>query len=671
MKRMTLFLSAMFFSLSIFAQQVSTAVAAKAKQAPTKIEANAKQVPNTEKANTKQAPTTILVMDSANALLHGVSITAAGCEPFTTTFDGRYVMGLPLQNDLLLTLVAPLRDTVRFTLTPTMQGQTVIIRMGERHYSEIGIGEEYDEDATSTGGKRKSRKGTVMLGYGAPMLASRASTEAAKDSYFVEEEAIETAEKADAGIPTYSVRGIANTLPSAGKLTAGEVNDFAKWALWPKLLDGSHSNYLQDWQMVPRNRYVVQLTNTQGYPIVDRSVSLTDTKGNTLFQARTDNTGKAELWDGLFETNKTTAAFVQIDGQQYPAQRFDTEGLIRISINEPCEAPEVADVFFIFDATGSMGDELRYLQAEMQDVISRSQSAVEGLHIRTGALVYRDYSDAYLTRISRLSDSIQPTQQFISAQSAAGGGDYEEAVPEAVMAAVNAAGWSPSARARIAFLILDAPCHNDETTLKLLHEQALNAAAAGIRIVPIVCSGLRESGELLMRSLALITNGSSFFLTDDSGIGGTHLKPTTDSLKVEHLNDMLVRTIISFSRMPDCQIEEWAETATEPNETDAFLPQPFEPEDLDSVPTVLPTLPLADVLSLRPNPCTEYCLVNLPLGCEALFLTDLTGKTIQGFGKMPEATLDYPIQTDMLASGIYFVKAFYGGRWYTQKLIVK
>ena len=671
MKRMTLFLSAMFFSLSIFAQQVSTAVAAKAKQAPTKIEANAKQVPNTEKASTKQAPTTILVMDSANALLHGVSITAKGYEPFTTTFDGRYVMGLPLRNDLLLTLVAPLRDTVRFTLTPTMQGQTVIIRMGERHYPEIGIGEEYDEDATSTGGKRKSRKEVEVLGYGAPMLASRASTEAAKDSYFVEEEEIETAEKADAGIPTYAVRGTANTLPSSGKLTAGEVNDFAKWALWPKLLDGSHKNYLQDWQMVPRNRYVVQLTNTQGYPIADRSVSLTDKKGNTLFQARTDNTGKAELWEGLFETSKTTAAFVQIDDLQYPAQRFDTEGLIRISINEPCEAPEVADVFFIFDATGSMGDELRYLQAEMQDVISRSQSAVEGLHIRTGALVYRDHTDAYLTRISRLSDSIQPTQQFISAQSAAGGGDYEEAVPEAVMAAVNAAGWSPSARARIAFLILDAPCHNDETTLKLLHEQALNAAASGIRIVPIVCSGLRESGELLMRSLALITNGSSFFLTDDSGIGGTHLKPTTDSLKVEHLNDMLVRTIISFSRMPDCQIEEWAETAIEPQETDAFLPQPFESEDLDSLPTILPSLPLADVLSIRPNPCTEYCLVNLPLGCEALFLADLTGKTIQGFGKMPEATFDYQIRTDMLASGIYFVKAFYGGRWYTQKLIVK
>ena len=410
---MILFLSAALFSLGIFAKQAQTSIV----------------------ASTKQAPTTILVMDSANALLHDVCITAAGCEPFTTTFDGRYVMGLPLQNDLLLTLVAPLRDTVRFTLTPAMQGQTVIIRMGERHYPEI------------------------VVGYGKPMMASMIAPETAEDAYIVEEEEAADMAVLDAASATEEkvfIRGIANTLPSAGKLTAGEVNDFAKWALWPKLLDGSHSNYLQDWQMVPRNRYVVQLTNTQGYPIVDRSVSLTDTKGNTLFQARTDNTGKAELWDGLFETNKTTAAFVQIDGQQYPAQRFDTEGLIRITINEPCEAPEVADVFFIFDATGSMGDELRYLQAEMQDVISRSQSAVEGLHIRTGALVYRDHTDAYLTRISRLSDSIQTTQQFISDQSAAGGGDYEEAVPEALMAAVNAAGWSPSARARIAFLILDA-----------------------------------------------------------------------------------------------------------------------------------------------------------------------------------------------------------------------
>lgn len=249
-----------------------------------------------------------------------------------------------------------------------------------------------------------------------------------------------------------------------------------------------------------------------------------------------------------------------------------------------------------------MGDELRYLQAEMQDVIRRSQSAVDGLKIRTGALVYRDHTDEYVTRISRLTDDISATQKFISEQHAMGGGDYEEAIPEALMASFNAAGWSEEARARIAFLVLDAPCHQDSVTLRLLHEQVFNAAAQGIRLVPVVCSGLRESGELLMRSLALFTNGTSFFLTDDSGIGNSHLKPTTDSLRVEHLNDMLVRTIISFTSMPDCNVEQWSEEAIEEQETDRFIPDPFRVEDLDTVPERLPDMPLSEVLNVRPNP---------------------------------------------------------------------
>ena len=101
------------------------------------------------------------------------------------------------------------------------------------------------------------------------------------------------------------------------------------------------------------------------------------------------------------------------------------------------------------------------------------------------------------------------------------------------MAALNSGGWDEQARARILFLVLDAPCHEDSATVALLHEQVLNAAAMGVRIVPVVCSGVGESGELLLRQMALATNGTSFFLTDDSGIGGKHLKPTMDTLKVD------------------------------------------------------------------------------------------------------------------------------------------
>jgi len=219
-------------------------------------------------------------------------------------------------------------------------------------------------------------------------------------------------------------------------------------------------------------------------------------------------------------------------------------------------------------------------------------------------------------------------------------------VPEALMAALNGAGWDEQARARIAFLILDAPCHQDSATVALLHEQILNAAALGVRVVPVVCSGLDESGELLLRSIALATNGTSFFLTDDSGIGLTHLKPTTDSLKVEHLNDMLVRTIVEFSVIPNCE-GHWNDEVE--NVEEAFVPNPFEKKDLTP-----------EEISEKDSPTT-------------LYLLDISGKLICVYeGRLEEAgdsqLAGLPIP--MLSTGVYFVKAFYGGEWHTKKILV-
>ncbi|MBO7546751.1 MAG: T9SS type A sorting domain-containing protein, partial [Paludibacteraceae bacterium] len=213
-----------------------------------------------------------------------------------------------------------------------------------------------------------------------------------------------------------------------------------------------------------------------------------------------------------------------------------------------------------------------------------------------------------------------------------------------------------------------APCHQDSATIALLHAQVKAAAKQGIRVVPVVCSGLRESGELLMLELALLTNGTSFFLTDDSGIGDTHLKPTTDSLKVEHLNDMLVRTIIEFSRMPQCQ-PQWADSALAPTDEEAFLPNPFDPEDLDTIPQTAPVRPLDEVLTVRPNPCDDFFLADLPLGADALFLVDLTGKTLQNLG--PQRAESLTVNVGAYPTGIYFLKAFVGGNWYTRKIIVR
>jgi len=553
-------------------------------------------------------------MDTTQALLDGAQVSA-GKHSFTTSYDGRVVLK-PEQLEGLCSLSIDCEgyESKKMKIDGNTPLIVQLVPKASKHPKEHG----------------KSYSVGAMRGAKGAVAYSLATT---ADGAIYDEVVVEKAIAAPMEA-MYSEKP--NNAVSAGKLTAGEVNDFAKWSLWPSIIDSTHAQYTAQWNITPRHRYTVQVTNQYGFPIANYPVSLTDKKGNTVFQAVTDNTGKAELWNGLVG----------------PMADVDQPAWQSLIVDEPCQAPVTRnpspvtsnpsdiDIVFIFDVTGSMGDELHYLQAEMKDVISRAKEATGGLSIRTGAVVYRDHGDEYITRISRLTDDIATTQQFIAAQRADGGGDFPEAVPEALMAALNSSGWNADARTRIAFLILDAPCHQDSATLALLHDQLLNASAQGIRLVPIVCSGLDKGGEYLMRAMALATNGTSFFLTDDSGIGNPHLKPTTDTLAVEHLNDMLVRTIVEFSTMPSCDSPEDVQEVN-----DQFLPNPFEVADLNQDPSI-------------------------PHGEGIHYLIDVSGKLITIF----EGEI-YNYQEEVmnlhLPIGLYFIKTFYDGQWHTQKILIR
>ena len=624
------------------------------------------------------AESRFIVADSTHALLSGVKMEFLNVNhiPLTSSYDGLIRVAISREASVMLTGEG--LDTLRMTISPSECPQWIIMQRSPQRFG-ASISDIYYSMSAPKG--KSVTRADVRTRHESRKTAAMAEVETLA---IVADEAAPAPVEAEGAVYDMVVTGYgkpaaaANSM-QAGKLTAGEVNDFAKWHLWNNILTQSHAQWVNDWRLNVSRRIRVQVTNKQQFPLADVPVVLLDAEGNELFAARTDNTGHAELWANAFSlTEKLPDSYqLSINGQIVTCPIINNEA--SCVLDAPCDTPDNVDVFFIMDATGSMGDELRYMNAELQDVIRRSQSAVEGTVIRTGALVYRDHHDDYLNRLSMLTEDMSFTQAFLNEQRASGGGDYEEAVPEALMAAVNVADWSSHARARIAFLILDAPCHQDSTTIALLHTQVKAAAKQGIRVVPVVCSGLRESGELLMRELALLTNGTSFFLTDDSGIGETHLKPTTDSLKVEHLNDMLVRTIIEFSRMPECT-EQWADSALTPTDEEAFLPNPFDPEDLASDSTLSPlpsdlspVRPVDEVLIVRPNPCDEFCYVDLPLGADALFLVDLTGKTLQNLSNSVNGSepLTLGVNVSAYPTGIYFVKTFVQGHWYTKKLIVR
>ena len=335
----------------------------------------------------------------------------------------------------------------------------------------------------------------------------------------------------------------------AGVLTAGEWSDLRDWAFWQSVLQRSEWTTLPaTWQLYPTERYTVTLTSLNGQPLAGAHVML---GGGTagITEAVTNRLGEAELFPTLFQPAAATAPLsVQV---RYQGQTFAAAPLVatehqatRTVAVQPAPASAV-DIMFVVDATGSMGDEISYLKNELRDVIDRTKGQVPGTDLRLASVFYRDKGDDYLTRAQPFTSDANQLLAFVQAQQADGGGDFPEAVDEALAVALQQ-DWRTEARCRLLFLVLDAPPHPEAAArIQALTQQA---ASRGIRLIPVTASGIDLNTEFLMRALAVSTSGTYVFLTDDSGIGNTHLTPTVGPYQVEYLNNLLVRLITAYSR---------------------------------------------------------------------------------------------------------------------------
>ena len=458
---------------------------------------------------------------------------------------------------------------------------------------------------------------------------------------------------------------------NAGTLTSGEVNDFAKWHLWGDILKNKFQQYTNMWHFYPLRRYIAQLTNKAGMPLANAQVTLKNKNGDIFWQAKTDNTGKAELWFDFFKSEtKTNTSDLKLvfeyEGKTTEITKITPfeQGINAAQLNVACKKRNKVDIFFMVDATGSMSDEIRYLQVELNDIIKKIHEQQSELQLRVGSLVYRDHGDEFLTRKSSLNSDINETLDFLRKQSAGGGGDYPEAVDVALYHSIASEDWDNEALARILFIVLDAPSHTNPENIALLESQLRLAAEMGIRIVPIACSDIQKDGEYLMRTFALATNGTYLFLTDHSGVGNAHIEPTTDKYEVEKLNDAIVRVVKQYTKIPNCDNSAWVEESKNTEPSDKFVPNPYDEQaekDADK-------LTAADVIKIYPNPCSDVLKVEIKQSDVAdIYLVDMTGKTLYGFKSPAKNIIDINVNT--LSTGVYFVKAFYKGRWFSEKFV--
>lgn len=337
--------------------------------------------------------------------------------------------------------------------------------------------------------------------------------------------------------------------PQGGLVTAGEWNDLNNWDFYQKtLMKESFKGFPDDWQMYTNHRIAVAIT-AKNKPAANATVTLfrNDTP---IWTAKTDNLGRAELWVGAFQKEKelnTALLSLKVNEQWVSTATISETQVNRIALDETLPSPtNLVQIAFMVDATGSMGDELEFLKMDLKKVIAEVQKTNTQLKISTATVFYRDEGDEYVVKHSPFTEDINQTTEFISQQRADGGGDFPEAVDKALVQ-LNQLQWQPEARTRIAFLVLDAPPHNKPSVISSIQYSVKTAAASGIKLIPVVASGIDKTTEFLMRFIAMYTNGTYVFITDHSGIGNKHLEPSVGEYQVEKLSDLMVRLIKKYS----------------------------------------------------------------------------------------------------------------------------
>ena len=339
-----------------------------------------------------------------------------------------------------------------------------------------------------------------------------------------------------------------------GLLTASEWNDLDNWSAWAEILRGEFDDKTSYWKFYPHTLVAVRVVDENGTGLANVSVELLD-HDKVEFATKTDNAGNAYCWVRLFEgfTEEYLDAekfSLKVNGKasETPVEFTDMtdESLKLITITSDAKQAEAkADIAFIVDATGSMGDEIRFLQSDLNYIIDHAYSDTK-VALRTAVVFYRDETDQYIIQGKDFSTDIANTQAFIDEQHASGGGDYPEAVHTALESSLQNFSWNESARARIAFLILDAPAHHQDDVIESLQQSITLYAKNGIKLIPVAASGVDKDSESMLRFFEIVTGGTYVFLTDDSGIGYSHIEASVGDHDVEKLADLMIRLIKKY-----------------------------------------------------------------------------------------------------------------------------
>ncbi|MDM8561169.1 vWA domain-containing protein [Candidatus Parabeggiatoa sp. HSG14] len=342
--------------------------------------------------------------------------------------------------------------------------------------------------------------------------------------------------------------------PVSGTLTAGDIDDNLNFAAFQRYQNRQQGDrYLPFVDM--SDRVTLHIVDSEGQGVSNARVGVLNspidsapvietyagTDGRFYLFPEFDGITNSQVDLHLMPPEDDLGSATSVFNATLDLTQLDEERNLTITLpNAEATLPYSLDVMFVIDATGSMSDELRYLIVELRDIIGAVQARHQQIMMRFGLVLYRDKGDEYVVRDFAFTDSLNEMQIQLNKQEARGGGNYPEAMEEALETAVNAE-WRGGNIARLIFLVADAPPH--DKNFKVMLEQVRIARHKGLRIYSLAASGVGDKAEFMMRNASVLTQGRYLFLTDDSGVGFSHKEPSVSCYVVTRLNELVSRVI--------------------------------------------------------------------------------------------------------------------------------
>lgn len=148
------------------------------------------------------------------------------------------------------------------------------------------------------------------------------------------------------------------------------------------------------------------------------------------------------------------------------------------------------EVVFVLDTTGSMSGLIAAAKEKIWAIANTLATAKPTPEIKMGLVAYRDRGDAYVTKLTDLSDDLDAVYTELMAFQAQGGGDTPESVNQALHEALTRVTWSRDDKTyRVVFLVGDCPPHMDYPDDVKYPETCKLAAERAITVNSIQCGG--------------------------------------------------------------------------------------------------------------------------------------------------------------------------------------